>query len=518
MPLKSWLPLLALAVLAAAPLSSQTLTAGPEILVAAPNYLYIREAAPAIAPRAAGGFLSLWRDGPAINTRAFSAADAPLSAARQLSTHEEDAPRLAALASGGFVAAWTHFERPVQPPVEIESIVVVQLLDTVGNRLSPPLEVGRGTGVTGFTGYPAVAAEPGGGFVVTWTSAGRILARRFNALGVPVGGEVPVSPSGLFSAVAVVPGGFAVAWSGPAGDLAGVLPQVFVQAFTAEGTPSGPATVQVAADGFAGPEVSISADAEGRFVAAWTESANPYRVLARRFSPGGQPLGDPILAATTPNGGIGAYLGSVAARPDGSFLVVWGEQSTISGGPANQPASTLPVGGDVKARAFNAAGEALGPAFLVHDGAAGEQHEGRAVADSGGWLVTWMQRLDGSRVAARRLTLTCGSATVLCLKGDRFRAEVAWRVPATGAQGTGTPIPLTGDTGSFWFFNPANYELAVKVLDGRGLNGHFWVFYASLTDVEFDLTVTDTLTGRERTYHNPAGTLASHADTLAFPE
>jgi len=56
----------------------------------------------------------------------------------------------------------------------------------------------------------------------------------------------------------------------------------------------------------------------------------------------------------------------------------------------------------------------------------------------------------------------------------------------------------------------------VKVLDGRALNDHFWLFYGSLTNVEFDLTVTDTVTGQERTYHNPAGTMASRADTEAF--
>lgn len=86
----------------------------------------------------------------------------------------------------------------------------------------------------------------------------------------------------------------------------------------------------------------------------------------------------------------------------------------------------------------------------------------------------------------------------------------------TGQSGAGTPIPRTDDTGAFWFFAPANYETRRQDPRGRGVNGHFWVFYASLTDVEFDLTVTDTLTGEQRTYHNPAGTMASRADTLAF--
>jgi hypothetical protein len=56
----------------------------------------------------------------------------------------------------------------------------------------------------------------------------------------------------------------------------------------------------------------------------------------------------------------------------------------------------------------------------------------------------------------------------------------------------------------------------IKVLDGRAINGRFWVFYGALSDVDYTLTVTDTQTGQQKTYHNPRGTLASRADTQAF--
>jgi ELWxxDGT repeat protein len=106
-------------------------------------------------------------------------------------------------------------------------------------------------------------------------------------------------------------------------------------------------------------------------------------------------------------------------------------------------------------------------------------------------------------------------ATRLCLQLDRFAVTVAWRDPA-GHQGVGTTVPLTSDTGAFWFFAPTNVELVVKVLDGRAVNGKFWVFYGALSDVDYTLTVTDTATGAMKTYHNPAGHLASVADTSAF--
>ena len=77
-------------------------------------------------------------------------------------------------------------------------------------------------------------------------------------------------------------------------------------------------------------------------------------------------------------------------------------------------------------------------------------------------------------------------------------------------------MPLTSDSGAFWFFQPSNIELVVKVLDGRAINGHFWVFYGALSNVGYTITVTDTATGESKTYTNPEGHLASLADTEAF--
>jgi hypothetical protein len=117
----------------------------------------------------------------------------------------------------------------------------------------------------------------------------------------------------------------------------------------------------------------------------------------------------------------------------------------------------------------------------------------------------------GSSAAA-----TCVSgANALCLSGARFRVEVEWR-DFTGASGVGIALPLTADTGTFWFFDAANTELIVKVLDARSINGHFWVYYGALSNVEYTLRLTDTATGAVRTYQNPAGTFASRGDVEAF--
>jgi hypothetical protein len=82
--------------------------------------------------------------------------------------------------------------------------------------------------------------------------------------------------------------------------------------------------------------------------------------------------------------------------------------------------------------------------------------------------------------------------------------------------GTGQGASIAANTQGFWFFSPDSIDLTVKVLDGRAINGKFWVFYGSLTNAAFTLTVTDTVTGAAKIYTNPQGTMASAADTTAF--
>ena len=45
-----------------------------------------------------------------------------------------------------------------------------------------------------------------------------------------------------------------------------------------------------------------------------------------------------------------------------------------------------------------------------------------------------------------------------------------------------------------------------------------WVFFGALSNVEFEIEVTDTMTGEQVTYTNPSGNFGSRADTEAFPQ
>jgi hypothetical protein len=128
----------------------------------------------------------------------------------------------------------------------------------------------------------------------------------------------------------------------------------------------------------------------------------------------------------------------------------------------------------------------------------------------GGWLRSFEYTRDDDP--------RCTSASeVYCANGNRFEVTVDWAVPSQDRSGSGIAVPITSDTGYFWFFTANNVELVIKVVDGRAFNDFFWVFYGALSDVAYTITVTDTATGRVRRYANTQGQLASVADVTAFP-
>ena len=81
------------------------------------------------------------------------------------------------------------------------------------------------------------------------------------------------------------------------------------------------------------------------------------------------------------------------------------------------------------------------------------------------------------------------SATTLCLLDGRYEVSVSWSAPGaaggeSGEAGPGRVLrPGTPDSGLFYFFDPDNWEMLVKVLDGCSYNDRVWVFAASATDL-----------------------------------
>ncbi len=105
----------------------------------------------------------------------------------------------------------------------------------------------------------------------------------------------------------------------------------------------------------------------------------------------------------------------------------------------------------------------------------------------------------------------------LCLS-DRFQVTASFRETPSGPERRGRVGSVAPDqSGAFFFFDPDNLDLLVKVLNGCSFNDRFWVFSASATNVEYTLAVTDTERGELRTFSPPQTTgLNAITDTTAF--
>ncbi len=103
------------------------------------------------------------------------------------------------------------------------------------------------------------------------------------------------------------------------------------------------------------------------------------------------------------------------------------------------------------------------------------------------------------------------------LLGGRFRVSATWR-DFENRTGFARFVPLgSEESGVLWFFTPTNFEVMIKVLEACSYNNRYWVFYAALTNVEFEITVEDTFTSTRKVYRNALGVSApAIADTNAF--
>jgi hypothetical protein len=111
---------------------------------------------------------------------------------------------------------------------------------------------------------------------------------------------------------------------------------------------------------------------------------------------------------------------------------------------------------------------------------------------------------------------TCvASTTIACLNNNRFSVRIDWK---TGGQsGQGQAIKYTDASALFWFFGPDNIEVLLKVLNACSLSNTYWVFSAATTDVEYTIFVTDTVSGKTKTYFHAGGSAApAITDTSAF--
>ena len=187
------------------------------------------------------------------------------------------------------------------------------------------------------------------------------------------------------------------------------------------------------------------------------------------------------------------------------FSAAFNDQVGTAAAPVNPGLGALADnGGPVTTRALLAGSTAIdrgNPAAPGSGVNACETHDARGAARPADGNGNGEARCD---VGAFEVTGECvNGGSTLCLNDGRFRVTAAWRTNQ-GQSGQGQGVRLTDDSGYFWFFDPENIEVTLKVLNACTLTpGRFWVFAAGLTNVEVTLTVTDTASGQVKTYVNP---------------
>ncbi len=225
-------------------------------------------------------------------------------------------------------------------------------------------------------------------------------------------------------------------------------------------------------------------------------------------------LGQEEPGAPDPNDPEPRFTGDVAAEPaeDSAVIVFWrGSWADAGRGLLSVEARSQTAGwaqvttadaSDGRVRIDGLRSETPYTFRLRASGRQGFEYSEEASATTGGYSGPC--RVDDS---------------FLCLRDGRFEARVHWAnpdVPDDFGSGVAIPVAISDESGLFWFFDSENVELVVKVLDGRVLNGKYWVFYGALSDVEYWITVRDTVGGLNRTYHNPPRQLGGQRDLEAF--
>lgn len=278
------------------------------------------------------------------------------------------------------------------------SAVVARRIDPSGSPSGGEIQVNQYT--TGAQSNPAVAADGQGGFVVAWESSGQdgswlgVYARRFEANGVPAGGEILVNTETAGDqnqpAVAMFGSGeFLIVWThhtgGPVAET-----DVMARRFDATGIPYG---IEFRINAFTTgsqwrPRVAASEGSE--FVVVWEsdgQDGSASGVFGRRFDATGVPLsGD--FRVNTYTTSLQEYP-DVTSTHDGGFVVVWSSRDQELPGEG---------GDEVYLQRYDSSGDPLGPEVRVNSETEDHQSFPAVSSDPAGtFVVAWRSRnQDGS--------------------------------------------------------------------------------------------------------------------------
>lgn len=320
---------------------------------------------PAVTTTGAGAFVVAWEDTGRIFARRYDSAGTSIGAEFQVSTTANaGVPSIDADAVGNFVVVW-HGGTP-------QSTAHGQRFQASGAPLGVEFLVNAGS----FGVMPDVGSAPDGSFVVAFQGLGSdaftdVFARRFDAAGVPVSGDLLVNQftTGVqrHPQIAVDhDGDFTVTWTGP-DRIDPFRRDAYARRLEINGT-SGQEFVVNSPTRY-GHYPSIGADRAGNFVVTWrtARTTGLQDVDARRYAAGLMGVQMGVDTASGPSA-------------DGNGVLEAGEIVDVN--PAWMNANSTPHAFSGTASAFtgpvNTAGD---PAYAIVDSAAAYVVAGGAIGE-----------------------------------------------------------------------------------------------------------------------------------------
>lgn len=346
---------------------------------------------PAVVALSGGGFALSWTtfdtaqdgSGSAVRAQIFDTDGAKVGGellVNSLTSSSQSSPELTALSSGGFMATWTS-------NASGDDDIKAQIFSASGAKIGAEFRVN--STLSGAQTASDVTALANGNILVTWSDSangGDIRARLFNASGTALTGDLSVHGSSISaqtasSVTALAGGGFVVTWTSAGvsgdGDLA-----VMAQVFSAVGAKVG-TEFRVNTQTYAQQwQPSVTATLDGGFLVAWRTDDDIFAgsdgslaaIKAQAFTATGARVGGEFLVNSLGSGY--QTVPSLGTFSDGRIVVTW----------ANEPTN----GGAVTIEA-----QILSPnkAPLINSNGGGERAE--LTASEGQTAVTAVQASDG---------------------------------------------------------------------------------------------------------------------------
>jgi|GEM_PF-3265703 len=228
----------------------------------------------------------------------------------------------------GFLVIFTSEEPSAGGEEETENLsVLARRFSATGEPLGEAIQINQTPGSDEIERM-SIAVDADGTALAVWQGAGdgtveagsRVVARRLDATGAPIGPELDIDPNGEDPQAASLGGGrFVVVWGTPR-EL--FHQRILGRLIGASGEPEGPAFQVNSGQGWISlSSPAVAADAHGRFLVVWARGNRSFNLDlgGRFFRPDGTPEGRDfelvdVRYASAP---------AVAFTQDGGFLVAW---------------------------------------------------------------------------------------------------------------------------------------------------------------------------------------------------